>query len=157
MPSCFIGKNELITDAKDILSGTNGVAFAPVLGKKSDFANPGAMSDVDDVARVHVLALDSKVKGGQNFRMISGGVAGNKWADSIEIVKKRFPEAVQDGRLPADATQPTKKLLVDTSRTEKVLGIKFRSYEEQVVSVTEHYLELLEKAGGKVEVVASGH
>lgn len=104
-----------------------------------------------------MLALDSKVKGGQNFRMISGGVAGNKWADSIEIVKKRFPEAVQDGRVPADGTQPTKKLLVDTSRTEKVLGIKFRSYEEQVVSVTEHYLELLEKAGGKVEVVASGH
>lgn len=153
MPSFFIGKNELITDAKDILNGTNSVAFAPVLGKKSDFANPGATIDVDDVAKVHVLALGPKVRGGQNFGMMSGGVAGNKWTDALEIVKKRFPDAVKDGRLSADGTQPTKKLLIDTSETEKVLGIKFRSYEEQVVSVTEHYLELLEKAGGKVEVV----
>lgn len=155
MPSFFIGKNELITDAKDILSGTNNVAFAPVLGRKSDFPNPGAMSHVDDVAKVHVLALDPKIKGNQNFGLISGGVAGNKWADSIEIVKKHFPEAVKAGRLPANGAQPTKRLLIDTSKTDKILGIKQRSYEDAVVSVAEHYLELLEKAGGKVEILAN--
>ncbi|KAK3178512.1 hypothetical protein OEA41_000648 [Lepraria neglecta] len=155
MPSFFIGKNELITDAKYILSGTNNVAFAPVLGRKSDFPNPGAMSHVDDVAKVHVLALDPKIKGNQNFGLMSGGVAGNKWADSIEIVKKHFPEAVKDGHLPADGAQPSKRLLIDTSKTEKILGIKQRSYEDAVVSVAEHYLELLEKAGGKVEILAN--
>ena len=154
MPSFFIGMNELITDAADILSGTNQVAFAPVLGHKADGALPGAMSHVDDVAKVHVLALDPKVKGGQNFGLMSGGVNGNDWGDSVDIVKKHFPEAVKDGRLPADGTQPTKKFLYDTSETDRILGIKQKSYEEQVVSVTGHYLELLEKAGGKVEVKA---
>ncbi|MCJ1272325.1 hypothetical protein MMC21_000111 [Puttea exsequens] len=157
MPSFFIGKNELITDAKDILSGTNAVAFGPVLGRNAPAANPGAMIHVDDVAKVHILALDPKVKGGQNFGMMSGGVAGNLWEDALTVVKKRFPEAVRDGRLPADGSQPTKRFLFDSSRTEEVLRIKFRSYEEQVVSVAEHYLELLEKAGGKFEPVVNGH
>ena len=152
MPSFFIGKNELITDAADILSGTNRVAFSPVLGYKADGALPGAMSHVDDVAKVHVLALDPKVEGGQNFGLMSGGVNGNDWGTSVDIVKKHFPEAVKDGRLPADGTQPTKKFLYDTSETDRILGIKQKSYEEQVVSVTEHYLELLEKAGGKAEI-----
>ncbi|MCJ1451312.1 hypothetical protein MMC28_001648 [Mycoblastus sanguinarius] len=151
MPSFFIGKNELTTDAADILNNTSGVAFGPVLGKKSDSANPGAQSHVDDVAKVHVLALNPKVEGGQNFGMRSNGVAGSPWDDSIEIVKKRFPEAVKDGRLPLGGKQPSKRLLYDTSRTEKILGIKFRTYEDQVVSVAEHYLDLLEKAGGNAE------
>ena len=152
MPSFFIGKNELITDAADILSGTNRVALSPVLGYKADGPLPGAMSHIDDVAKVHVLALDPKVKGGQNFGLMSGGVDGNDWGTAVDIVKKHFPEAVKDGRLPADGTQPTKKFLYDTSETDRILGIKQKSYEEQVVSVTEHYLELLEKAGGKVEI-----
>ncbi|KAK4695546.1 hypothetical protein P7C71_g2223, partial [Lecanoromycetidae sp. Uapishka_2] len=157
MPGFFIGKNELITDANDILSGTNRAAFAPVLGNRSDIANPGSMNHVDDVAKVHILALNPNIKGGQNFGVQSGGVGGNKWADSTEIVKKRFPEAVKDGRLPADGTQPTRTVLYDTSETEKVLGIIFRSYEEQVVSVTEHYLELLEKAGRQSDIRVNGH
>ena len=152
MPSFFIGKNELITDAADILNGTNRVAFSPVLGEKADGALPGAMSHVDDVAKVHVLALDPKVPGGQNFGLMSGGVNGNNWGDSVDIVRKHFPEAVKDGRLPANGTQPTKKFLYDTSETDRILGIKQKSYEEQVVSVTEHYLELLEKAAEKVEI-----
>lgn len=156
MPSFFVGKNELITKAKDILSGTNAVPFSPVLGSESDFALVGAAIHVDDVARVHVLALDPKLQGGRNFGMMSEGVAGIKWDDSLDVVKRRFPEAVKDGRLPANGTQPTIKLLIDASETEKVLGIKFRSYEEQVVSVTEHYLELLDKAGGEVDIVFHG-
>ncbi len=71
----------------------------------------------------------------------------------IEIVKKHFPEAVEDGRLPADGSQPT-KLRIDSSKTEKVLGIEFQTYKTQGKSVTEHYLKLVTKAGGKVEIEA---
>lgn len=149
MPSFFIGKSELISGPEEITRGTNGVAFRPVLGLSTDFANPGATIHSDDVAKVHVLALDPKVQGNQNFGMMSGGVSGNVWGDSVDIVKKHFPEAVEDGRLPANGSQPTKRLLIDTNSTEEILGIKFRSYEEQVVDVTKHYLELLERAGNK--------
>ena len=149
MPGFFIGKNELVTDAKDILSGTNGAAFAQILGHVSSQTNPSNLQHVDDVAKVHVLSLDPKVEGNQDFGIQAGGVDGVAWDDAIEIVKRRFPEAVKDGRLPANGTQPTKKVRYDTSRTERVLGIKFQSYEDALVSLTEHYLELLEKQGRK--------
>ena len=159
MPGFFIGKSELVTESKKILSGTNRVAFSPVLGKKADIANPGTMNHVDDVAKVHVLALRKDVKGAQiqNFGLQSDGIDGAIWGTTVDIVKKHFPEAVKAGILPANGTQPTKRLRYDVSETEKVLGIKFRSYEDQVVSVTEHYLELLEKEkGGKTTSVTDG-
>ena len=155
LPSFFIGKNELVTEAKDILRGTNGAAFGQVLGKKMDSPNPGTTIHVNDVAKIHILALNPKVKGNQNFMASSGGVEGREWADAIKIVKEIFSEAVRDGRLPADGFQPSKKLRIDSRKTEKELGIAFQPYETQVESVTEHYLELLGKAGGKVEIVAS--
>ncbi|CAF9929164.1 hypothetical protein IMSHALPRED_007831 [Imshaugia aleurites] len=159
MPGFIVGRNELVTDAKDILSGTNGAAFAPILGNVSDSAYPGSMQHVDDVAKVHVLSLDPKVSGNQDFGLQAGGTDGIVWGDCIDIVKRRFPEAVKDGRLPASGAQPTKKVRYDTSRTEKVLGIKFQSYEDALVSVTEHYLELLEKEKGNGLVTddANGH
>lgn len=152
MPGYFVGKNELVTDAKDVLTGTNAIAFAPVLGHTSDTALGGSLQHVDDVAKVHLLSLDPTVEGNQNFGIQAGGTNGIVWDDAIEIVKRRFPEAVKDGRLPASGSQPTKLVKYDTSRTEKVLGIKFQSYEDALVSVTEHYLELLEKASGKSEL-----
>ena len=155
MPGFFVGKSELVTDAKDILSGTNKAAFAQILGNVSDQANPGSLQHVDDVAKVHVLSLNPKIEGNQNFGIQAGGVDGVAWGDAIEIVKRRFPEAVKDGRLPVSGTQPTKRVKYDTSRTEKVLGIKFQSYEDALVSLTEHYLELLEKKSGKSAV--NGH
>lgn len=78
------------------------------------------MIHVNDVAKIHVLALNL------NFMATSGGVEGWCWEDAIEIVKKHFPEAVEDGRLPADGSQPT-KLRIDSSKTEKVLGIEFQT------------------------------
>lgn len=149
MPGFFIGKNELITEAKDMMSGTNSVAFAMIMGRKNDFASPGTQVHVNDVAKVHVLSLSKDVRGNQNFGIQSGGVDGNAWGDAIGIVKKRFPEAVEDGRLPADGWQASKRVRYDTSETEKVLGIKFQSYEDAVVGLVEQYLELLEKAGVK--------
>ena len=148
MPVFIVGKNELITDAKDILNGTNKFAFAPILGQNASMPSTGALNHLDDVAKVHLLSLDPKVEGNQDFGIQAGGIEGIVWDDGIEIVKRRFPEAVKDGRLPANGSQPTKKIRFDTSRTEKVLGIKFQSFEDALVNVTEHYLELLEKGSG---------
>ena len=148
MPVFIVGKNELITDAKDILNGSNMIPFAPILGQHASVPNGGGVIHLDDVAKVHILSLNPKVEGNQDFGIQSGGTEGIVWDDGIEIVKRRFPEAVKDGRLPANGSQPTKKIRFDTSRTERVLGIKFQSFEDALVSVTDHYLELLEKGSG---------
>ena len=143
MPGFFIGKSELASAKKEDLTsghGTNKTSFAPIMGQKSNFPYPGTMAHVDDIAKVHVLALDEKVKGGQNFGIQAGGVNGTPWDDAITTVKKHYPKEVESGVLPATGTQPSKLLKYDTSATEKTLGIKFQSYEAAVVDLVDWYL-----------------
>ena len=70
--SLFNGRSELVTEAKDILQGTNGAAFGQVFSKKIGSANPGTIIYVNDVAEIHILALAPKVNGNQNFVASSG-------------------------------------------------------------------------------------
>ncbi|RDW73281.1 NAD(P)-binding protein-8 [Coleophoma cylindrospora] len=144
MPSFVIGDNELVADPKLITDGTNGAAFAQVLGSDSGWGpTPGSSVHVADVARLHVEALNPQIEGGQNFLAVSGGEHGTVWSDALDIVNRNFPKAVAKGVLPNNGTSITKRIKVDASRTEKVFGFKFLSYEEQVKSVTKQYLELL--------------
>ncbi|MCJ1224573.1 hypothetical protein MMC12_001218 [Toensbergia leucococca] len=146
LPGFIIGKNELVTDAKDILNGTNGAAFAQILGHKAEGPTPYVTVHVDDVAKVHILALDPKIQGNQNFAAVYGHPDDAAWGDAVDIVKKNYPGLVEDGTLPADQIAPSKRVRFVGNRTEKVMGIKFQDYEAQVKSVTEHYLELIGKA-----------
>jgi nucleoside-diphosphate-sugar epimerase len=144
MPAFVVGDNELITDPAKISDGTVSAAFAQVLGQDSGWgAVPSTSVHVEDVARLHLLALDTKIPGNQSFLAVSEGERGTVWSDAIEVVKRNFPEAVKKGILPNDGVAVTKRTKVDASRTEKVFGIKFKSYEEQVKSVVKQYLGLL--------------
>ncbi|KAJ5647836.1 putative oxidoreductase [Penicillium lividum] len=142
-PSFVIGKNELVKDPKDITLGTNAVAIGSILGAKSKDKVPGASVHVDDVALMHVKALDSKVPAG-SYIGNSGGKAGTVWQDATAIVAQAFPEAVAKGILPNDGLQPTKKFRIDAQETEKVMGMKFLDYTYQVKSIVNHFLELKE-------------
>jgi len=147
MPSFIIGANELTTSITEMRTkGTNRHALTPIVGVKNPNANPGTTVFLDDVAKIEVLALDPKIPGGQNFLISSGGLRGTTWNDSIDIVKRNFPEEVAKGVWPLDGDQPTKRTKVDSSRTEEVFGFKLADYETQVKSVVAHYLELLNKA-----------
>ena len=144
MPTFIIGKNELITDVKKVESGTNAIALGPILGRKSP-PNLGVTVYLNDVARVHVLALDPKIlKEGsyENFLVSSGGVDGTEFDDGIEIVKRNFPKQSEAGLFPLDGTQPAKKIRVSSERTERVFGIKLAGYETQIKSVVQHYVDL---------------
>jgi nucleoside-diphosphate-sugar epimerase len=144
LPSFVIGENELITDPKGLCDSTNAAMFAQVLGVDSGWgAVPSTSIHVDDVAKLHVEALDPKVPGNQSFLAVSEGERGTVWEDAIEIVNKNFPEAVKKGILPNNGTAATKRTKIDSSRTEKVFGFKFASYEEQVKSVVRQYLSML--------------
>jgi nucleoside-diphosphate-sugar epimerase len=144
MPGFTIGENELVTDPKLIADATVRAAFAQVLGEDSGWgAIPSTSVHVWDVANLHVKALDPKIEGGQSFLAVSEGTKGTVWSDAIDIVNRNFPEAVKKGILPNNGSTPTKRTKIDSSRTEKVFGIKLLSYEEQVKSVTKQYLTLL--------------
>ena len=144
MPSFVIGDNELVTDPKLITDGTVGAAFAQVLGGDSGWgAVPSTSVHVDDVARLHVEALNTNIEGNQSFLAVSDGERGTRWEEAIDIVKRNFPKAVASGILPNNGKAATKRTKVDCTRTEKVFGFQFQSYEEQVKSVTKQYLELV--------------
>jgi len=144
MPSFTVGDNEMITDPKLIADGTVAAAFAQVLGGDSGWGIvPSTSVHVEDVARLHVEALNPKIEGNQSFLAVSEGERGTRWEDAIDIVNRNFPEAVKKGVLPNNGTAGTKRTRLDASRTEEVFGFKFQSYEEQVKAVARQYLSLV--------------
>ncbi|KAK9364721.1 hypothetical protein V1509DRAFT_586727 [Lipomyces kononenkoae] len=142
MPSYIIGKNELVTSVDDFDKGTNKALFGQIRGYKRP-AFPGTTVYLNDVAAVHVKALDPQIPGNQDFVATSGGIDGIVHKDAIDIVKNNFPDAISQGILPLNGVQPTLTLKIDASRTEKVFGLKFSGLETQVKSITQHYLDLV--------------
>ncbi|KAH0491006.1 hypothetical protein TgHK011_002452 [Trichoderma gracile] len=146
LPLFVLGRDDTVTTAEQIAKGTNKILMAPLLGTPRP-PIPGSPVHLDDVARLHVLSLDPKVAGNQDFLAGSHSLEPFEWSDSINIIKKHFPQAVADGVFKFEAVEQlvTLKTQVDSTKAEKMFGFKFKRFEEQVVSVVGHYLELLRK------------
>jgi nucleoside-diphosphate-sugar epimerase len=142
-PTFVVGRDELIRDAQDITKGTNGAAMRQVLGTKQEWSTPSTSVHLEDVAIAHVKALSPAIPAGYSLVTQSEGTQGTHWGDALDIVKRAYPKAVEAGVLPNDGFAPTKHTKVDASATAKLLGLEFKSYEEQVRSVAGHYLELV--------------
>ncbi len=143
LSSYLIGRNELVTEFKDVMEGTNARVLSAVLGIRSPRALPGTTVSVHDVAKLHVLALDTiKIRGDHAYLATSHGDAGIVYNDALGIVARRFSKVVKNGVLKNDGDQPTRLARVDTKDTEEIFGMKFASFEDQVVSAVEHYVEL---------------
>ncbi|PTB69405.1 NAD(P)-binding protein [Trichoderma citrinoviride] len=145
MPVFVIGRDDTVTDPANIAKGTNGLLMGPLLGQPRDQPLLGIAVHVDDVAKMHVLALAPHVKGNEDYLACAHPNEPIDWAESFEIVKRRFPEAYADGvfkfeSVPRPVSVPVH---VDSTKAEKELGFKFKSFEELTVSVVEHYLELI--------------
>ena len=142
MPAYIIGKNELVTNPKKIKLGSNGLAFRQILGENPDPV-PGGAVHLHDVAKAHLLALDPKIPGNSHFILSSSGLDGIVWGDAIGVVAKNYPRAVAKGTLPNNGVAETLRLKINSRKAEEAFGFKFLNYEEQVKSVTSHYLELV--------------
>ena len=77
--------------------------------------------------------------------------AGCRFDQVKDIVARHFPEAVARGDLPNNGSTPSVLTNFDTTKTQETFGLKLATYEESVVGVIEHYLELLEKEKGSKE------
>jgi len=140
MPSLVIGANPLAKTAEDLLSSTNAPLLGMLLGRPG---RPmfGSSVSVQDVAHLHVLALDPSIPAGR-YLAASGGPKGTNWAEAFGVVKKHFPESV--GKTFVGEGQPViVSVQVDTLKTEKAFGFEFQNFEEQVKSVVENYIALL--------------
>ncbi|KAK9242947.1 hypothetical protein V1506DRAFT_555751 [Lipomyces tetrasporus] len=128
--SIVVGANELVSDASKAGAGSNGVVMAVVMGQKSPLARPASVVHVQDVARIHVAALDElRVPGSKSLLLDSGRLS---FDEAIDIVTKHFPEAVKDGTLPLGGSYQ--------QHTNASI------FEDQVSSVVGQYLALASKA-----------
>lgn len=142
LPSMVTGKNELNRTPEDVGKGSNGTTLGVLLNNKSEFPTLGVSVHVNDVARAHIDALNPAFQGNRNYLCSSGGVDGTTWDDAKDIVRRHLLKAVADGVFPLEGSQPSRPIRLDSSETEEAFGWKFASFEEQVKSVAEHYLEL---------------
>ncbi len=146
LPTFVVGRDDTVTDVSQIAKGTNGNVMGPLLGHPFQAPMSGGSVHIDDVAKLHVLALDPAISDNQSF--LASNPVSIEWADAFDIVKRRYPEQYGAGyfkfdSIPRPQSGPSH---VDTSKATKQFGIQFKTYEEQVVSVVDHYLEL---AGAK--------
>jgi hypothetical protein len=86
----------------------------------------GASISVDDVAELHVLALNPNISAGR-YLASARGKGGRVWTDALDIVKRNFPEAF--GTIFATEGNPTvTPLNINTSKTEKTFGFTFQRF-----------------------------
>ena len=140
MPSFVIGQNSYATTKERFLAGSNSVALGPLLGVKNPgHPTPGCVCHIDDVGFVHVAALRPDVSGHRNFGATWNGPSNIEWNDVVDIVRKRLPDVVEKGVFPMGGDVATQKLPFEASKTESVLGIKFKPFEEMVVDMARDF------------------
>jgi hypothetical protein len=156
MPGYIIGRNELITEAKALVSGSNAVVLSIVLGSQPQpGTQPSVVTDLRDVARVHVEALDEKIlkvgAGESKSFLLDGGSATNgvELNDAKAIVRKTFPDAVKEGKLKVGGGFKSAGILLESSETVTTFG-EMHNYEEMVKELVAQYLELSDREQGKL-------
>ncbi|KAH6609947.1 hypothetical protein Trco_003293 [Trichoderma cornu-damae] len=143
LPGWIFGPDELCTTAEDFENGsTNSVLLNILRGTESSVPFTSNAVFVDDVAQIHVAALDPQIPGNQAFMATGDGIDGMVWEDGIRVVKQNFPEAIAQGRLKTTGKQPTIIVRVDAKKTEETFGIQLAGYEQQVKSLVSQYLEV---------------
>ncbi|KAJ9605711.1 hypothetical protein H2200_009560 [Cladophialophora chaetospira] len=145
MPSFVLGPNGFAKGKEDYTEGgaSNRNGLASLLGIMLDEPRPGIVCHVDDVAVVHVKALNAEVKGHQNFGVTFDGPNVIEWNDAQGIVKKKLPELVEKGVFPLGGNVVSPPLPYVAAKTEQALGIKFKSFEEMIVDLASAYARIV--------------
>jgi nucleoside-diphosphate-sugar epimerase len=144
-PSFVVGRDELVTDVKDATNSSNAEIIVPVTGGDRGY-KPGGTVSLQDVAKAHVVALKREVPGNQGYVLNSGGEQGSPLDKAWDIVSQHFQSAIKSGIL-SQGKVVCLSLPFDSSKSEEKLGIKFKSFEEQVIDSVGWYVELATASG----------
>lgn len=142
-PSFVMGRNDLSLTLEAMFHGSNRMMLNVVKEKEFKSAIQGSTVHNDDVARLHVESLQqSKIPAGS---YIATGPA-SRWEDIPTIVRKLYPNAVEDGALQDNAKVVTIPSNFGSKKTEETFGWKLQGFDAQVASVVGYYLEVLDAA-----------
>ncbi|OCT50725.1 putative oxidoreductase [Cladophialophora carrionii] len=146
LPSYVQGRNEPVASSRQLVDrpSSNQTMIKFLLGHKDDQARPNDFVLLDDVAAVHVAAVEAPdIKTGERF--IAAYPRPVSWVDVEKVVKKLFPGEVESGILPLGGECPDWGLHFDSSKTTERLGLHFHGIEDMVKSLVGQYVELVEK------------
>ncbi|KAJ5242887.1 uncharacterized protein N7469_001214 [Penicillium citrinum] len=96
--------------------------------------------DVRDVALAHVRAIEVEKAGGQRF-FVTAGYFSNK--DLVDIIRENHPQ-LESKLPPSDSPSdlPTDIYKIDNSRSQEVLGIKYRPLKETISDTVDSLLKV---------------
>ena len=129
-PVYIYGRN-LLQSSPDQISGTNAALWLSLTGPEQRTSG-GTFVHVRDVAELQIKALRPDIPSGERF-LASGGEMD--WDEAKAFVKEKYP-SVQLGTSP----EPQFKIPVDSSKAERVFGMKWRPWKEAVSEVVEQQL-----------------
>ncbi|KAF2651003.1 cinnamoyl-CoA reductase [Lophiostoma macrostomum CBS 122681] len=138
LPGYTFGRNEMAQSATQMFTSSNAVLLMLLQGKKFPVDRITGVAHLDDVAAVHVCALDQSIKGNS----IYGVSVSAEYNKAIAITRNHFPDAFEKG-IFADGDQPSEIIEWNATDTETKLGMKFKRFEEMVVDVVAQYLNLM--------------
>jgi nucleoside-diphosphate-sugar epimerase len=98
-PPFVLGRDDLVLNHEDAMRGTNGVVLRPALGSSNPLPLPGCSAHNEDIARLHVEALQAEIPAG-SYQIATNGIEGIRWEEVNDIVHRAFSEAVCSGLLP---------------------------------------------------------
>jgi hypothetical protein len=117
---------------------TNSVLAGLLLGSKKDRPYDGNETYGDDVAKLQVPALQTKIPGNSTFI----AAIDMKWEDAIDVLRNSFPKQVTDECCSVEGKQSTLAVNFSNQKTQDVFGFKFTPLGMVVEAVAGQYLEL---------------
>jgi nucleoside-diphosphate-sugar epimerase len=143
-PAFILGRDDMLTTEAQFQTGTNNLVLNVALGKASPTRTlPNNFTSVENAAELHVLALNPVVPGNQSFIASNTGEDGMSFNDVRTIVDQHYPQAVKAGVFPNTGSYTSVVARVDNRKTTATFGLKFDDFESPVISVLDHYLEII--------------
>ena len=140
------GASELHETIEDMKKGFNSATIDTALGKITRLPKKTGQILQEDVARVHVLALDDKlVPNLENLVVVANDGRGIPWDEMAETIKRCYPKEVEDGILLPTKGQLDSAKRYDVRSTQQALGVRFSDAVCIVRSVVDQYLQLCGK------------
>jgi nucleoside-diphosphate-sugar epimerase len=141
-PTFVLGYSLIQKSAEDI-GGINALFWSSLQADKPQF--PPIVVDVRDVANAHLKAATVSTEDQTTEFLLSANETS--WDQIVSFIGSEFP-GIEIGWTPPFGEVSK----VDTSRAEKVLGMKWCSTEDIFRSTVSQQLAFLEKVGNGVKV-----
>ncbi|KAG2007013.1 D-lactaldehyde dehydrogenase [Coprinopsis cinerea AmutBmut pab1-1] len=116
---------------------------APTISKSLPVSKGSSWVDVRDVAQAHVLALENEKAGGERIIVAEGPFVWKEWLESANTVTPSNAIQTKLANQGIKSTTDVYRDLMDTSKEQKIFGLKLRSMNE----TTKDILDDFEKRG----------